>query len=767
LLLAGAAAIVVALVAGAAGGTASAGPGWKTATLLIAGCDLLVAASVVSAPRVTLARLDDTDLTALLSGAIADGVMLLALSAATIVTLFGNSKPAERLGYFLAILVLLPLCVVLAWRRQCSRRTVETQRVVASAILAATAGALLLARAVAPLTAGTVGSSLFLALELVMARTAIALWERLGPSTWAQGLPASAALAATPVLLGLSAVAFVPAASFSLLDIAIPLAAALATFCLLRLRRARAPSRAGVRVADAGFVLVASLVVFYVGRPSGPLASNQNYFLGPALDVLHGHPMLVSTFSQYGVGMIDALAAVFLVVPIGYGTFTILLAALTVLFFAVFYVVLRWSTRSVLVAALGLMTVVVLDIFGQVDFYAFFPSTGVLRFGLPWLVIACALAAVANPRHEQLFDGLLLAVVAVASVWSGEAAAYCLGTAIALACLSAATADASARERLRTGALRIALLIAVSASSVLAFTLVSRAATGVWPDWGGYLEYIHLYTIGDFGDLPIRSWSPGLAIGGVYLISAIAIVLLAMTRAELVRERIVAFRAATGLTALGTLVYTYFLGRSHPNNVVHVSPPAVALLFVWFDIVRCSLSSRQAVAIAGAAVVFFAALVLAGERRSIETKYSSTALAAVLGSSAPLGSQLAALSHNPVVEPATTRVVTFVKSLRRGYTSLTVLLGPFIETEVMLRLDTGNTITSSNPIQEAISRRSDSRIAAAVRSLPPDGVVVINETEHVLALQEYAFSLLQRRFTLRQIAAGGSGLRAFLLTEPG
>jgi hypothetical protein len=762
----GGAAVVLALGADALGVAASSAFGWKKAVLLIVGCDLVVAGLIVSARRAPPAYDADGDLSSLLSGAIADGLMLFAISAAALIVLFGQTKPIERLGYFLAVLVIVPLSVALAWRRQRAGSTGERQQILAFATLAAVAGVLCLARLLALPATGTLDASLFVLLALVMARAIIALSAHLVPAAWPRRFPASAAVATTPLLLVVAAVPFVPPATLSVVDVAVALAAGLATFDLIRAFGGRhAPPRAWIRAIDVGVLVLCALVVAYLGLPELGLALDHNYFLGPANDVLHGHPMLVSTFSQYGVGLIDALAAVFLVVPIGYGTFTLLLSLLTVLLSVVIYVILRWSTQSQLIAIFGLAVAVSLYVFEEPSYYTYYPSTGVLRFGLPWLVIFWSLASARTARHRRLFDVLVLATVAVAVVWSGEAGVYCLGTAGALACLDAAVAEASARERMQMAVRRIAQLVAASLFGLLAFTLVTRVASGAWANWGAYLDYVRLYTTGGLGALPIEPWSPGLALGAMYTVSAIAIVLLAVVRPGLVRERVVAFRAATGLTVTGVLVYTYYLDRAHPDNLIHISPPAVALLFVWLGIVRLTFDSRVAVAVASGAVIFLGAMILSSEREDIGLKYPHTALAAVLGSAPPLGSQLRAMWHNPVIDPTATHVVAFVSSLGSMRGGLTTLLTPSVETEALLRLGTANAVGASQPCQESLSAQGPGRVAAAVRSLRPGGIVVIGtapqDAGELLPIQQYTFVLLQRRFTLRKIATDGQGLQAF------
>jgi len=774
LFAAGGTAVILALAANVLGVATSSAFGWKKATLLIIGCEAIVAALIVSARRTPHAAdtATDGDLASLLSGAIADGVMMFAISAAAVIVLFGQSKPIERLGYDLAILVVMPLSVTLAWRRQRAGATGERQQLLAFATLAATAGVLCLARLLALSPSGALDMSLFVLLALVAARAAIALSARLVSAAWPRRFPASAALAATPLLLAAAAAPFVPPATLSVVDVAVALAAGLAAFDLVRAFGGgrHGPSRAWTRVIDTCVLVVCTLVVVYLGVPDLGLALDHNYFLGPASDVLHGHPMLVGTFSQYGVGLIDALAALFLVVPIGYGTFILLLSGLTALLFAVVYVVLRWSTESLLIATAGLTVAVALNVFGQEAYYTYFPSTGVLRFGLPWLVILLSLASVRTARHKRLFDVLVLATVAVAAIWSGEAGVYCLGTAAALACLDAAVLEASVRKRLRLAARRIAQLVAASLFGLLAFTLLTRIATGAWANWGGYLDYIRLYTTGGLGALPIEPWSPGLALGAMYTVSAITIVLLVLTRPAIVRERVLAFRAAAGLTVLGVLVYTYFLGRAHPNNLIHISPPAVALLFVWLGIVHSAFDGRVPVAIASGTAIFLGAMIVASESSDIHLKYPRTALAAVLGSAPPLGSELRVLWHNPVVDPTAAHVATFVSSLGSGRSSLTILLTPSVETEALVRLRTANAVGSSNPCQESLSKQGPGRVAAAVHSLRAGGIVVTSVTPQdagqLLPIEQYTFALLRARFTLQEISADGQGLQAFRMIAP-
>ena len=448
-----------------------------------------------------------------LAHALAEAVFGAAFVFTSVVVLFGQSKSTERLGYFLVALVVVPASLALAARRSRTQQAAERGSSGAVMTLALTATVICVAKVASPARTSAV-----LLLGLVAVRIATTVGQRYARN---RGHVRPSLVPTVPMLLVIAAAPFVPAAAVDWANIAI--AAACSTALVLLVKLAREWPRSARRVLDVGTVSLCTLLVFYVGRPVMLLAVNQNYFLGPTTDVLHGHPMLVSTFSQYGFGMFDGLGAFFSVAPIGYGSFTLLLSALTALLFAAVYVVLRLSTSSQIVAIAGLVVAVVLNIFGQSDYYTYYPSTGVLRFGLVWLVILLSVAAASSTRRARLLDVLVLVVVGASAAWSGESGVYCLGTACAIACIDAATLESGRGARYSAAIHGVSRCLAASVCGVLLFTGLTRAATGVWPHWGAYADFIRLYTTGGLGELPIGAWSPGLALGAFYAASAVAL----------------------------------------------------------------------------------------------------------------------------------------------------------------------------------------------------------------------------------------------------
>ena len=90
----------------------------------------------------------------------------------------------------------------------------------------------------------------------------------------------------------------------------------------------------------------------------------------------HGHPLLVDTFSQYGVGLFYALAGVFHAVPLTYQGLQFVLCVAYVVEFVLVYAVLRLACTSQVVAVLGLGMALAVNLAGPVAPYIGYPSTG-------------------------------------------------------------------------------------------------------------------------------------------------------------------------------------------------------------------------------------------------------------------------------------------------------------------------------------------------------------------------------------------------------
>ena len=195
------------------------------------------------------------------------------------------------------------------------------------------------------------------------------------------------------------------------------------------------------------------------------LPSHQDFYLGPANDIRHGRYMLVDDYSQYGVGVIYFLAAIMAPLPFGYGTLVLAVGALTAVLFAAVYVVLRVATRSLAFAALGTFIALIASSIATIGRSTEYPSTGFLRFGIPWLLVAALVVAYRRDRPAPAPLLLAYALVGVACVWSFETAFYTVATFVVTVVAAAWTGPDGTRVRtaaahLGAGAAAVVLAIA-------------------------------------------------------------------------------------------------------------------------------------------------------------------------------------------------------------------------------------------------------------------------------------------------------------------
>ena len=134
---------------------------------------------------------------------------------------------------------------------------------------------------------------------------------------------------------------------------------------------------------------------------TGIVQFHHDFLLGPANEVLHGHPMLAPTASQYGVTSIYLLAGWFQLAPIGYGTLGLLTGALTALWFGAGYGILRLAGTARLLSAAALGVAVVALAYNLAYPVGALPQSGPLRFGLPMALVLCAVAAAARGRRGR------------------------------------------------------------------------------------------------------------------------------------------------------------------------------------------------------------------------------------------------------------------------------------------------------------------------------------------------------------------------------
>ncbi len=283
------------------------------------------------------------------------------------------------------------------------------------------------------------------------------------------------------------------------------------------------------------------------------------YFMGPIIEAFHGRLPLADVAPQYGAGLTAILAGYFrLIGTVSNGGLIHLLRILTFVQFVLVFV-LAWSlTKSRLLALCALITTLIFVFCSQGDNYFAFPSTGMLRFGFP-LIVALIYCITDPLLQKRLRPHLLGILAALASFWSFEVMVYTV-PAILIA------------EWMGKRLLRFLPFLLIYTFMIWGGYVLIVILSGHTPDLTQYLEYPLLFQSG-YGQIPLIRETTLWWLFPVIGLWGVATTLFD----EQTDERL----AILSVSALA--MFTYFVGRAHPNNLHHIAIPFILLLFVLFS----------------------------------------------------------------------------------------------------------------------------------------------------------------------------------------
>jgi hypothetical protein len=306
---------------------------------------------------------------------------------------------------------------------------------------------------------------------------------------------------------------------------------------------------------------------------------HQNFYLGPANQILHGRTVGVDLHNQYGVLVHYFLAAcaglgLMELSHAGFSRFNHLLLAMMIL--AVFALLRRMlKTPLTPFAGLALLVLVYLGMHRPV---AALPSLGPLRFGpAVLLLIAAYFRNRGGKRAVRL--GLECLALALAALWSLETMIYALSAYLFLLVLES-WCEAGGAEAFFTGLksrlFRAAATLAAAGCGLYLFT---RFRSGSLPRRDIYLDYVTYYAVTGFAALPIAFFGNWLLLVLVCFFALVALAVGLMQGQKPGNDA----RVAAAMAVLGAVEFSYFLHRSHPDALVALAPPVVVAGFYWLD----------------------------------------------------------------------------------------------------------------------------------------------------------------------------------------
>lgn len=699
---------------------------------------------------------------------------LLILLISVLLVLFGPSEAMETRFWIIAFAVALPGGMVIAARQARGLDEARIAWAVAAATLVLSA-ALLLRRA----GSGDTLHHLLLALAAAAALAAPWLVRRVTVGT------ATAGYGTAMVVLAVTAVLFIPdGALVSGRLIPALVLGGIALVALLATARREPPRRLRLTI-DVLLAGTLALVVMSLPdiRTSGYVTvHHQDFYLGPVNAVMHGRALLDGTWSQYGIGVMDALRVIFAAIPLGYGGLSLIVGVLTAAQYALVYCTLRMAIQSQLLVLTCLAAVVVAHPLGLNHSYLAVPSTSPLRFGLPYLVIAFGVLGARFPSRARAARVGALAVLAVSAVWSFETFVYTAATFALIVLVSELARGPGAPLRvLRRGV----IAVAVAVTSILLYTGLTVVLSG-GADWGPYLDFVRLYSVKGYGQLPIVFFSPGPLMGAVIFCSVVGTIHLARTHSRAATPTQLV--ALAGFGGAATAFFTYYLGRSHPFNLLHILLPVAALGCLWLALLLQAGPSPARVAALGAVLTAAGMLAVMGwPSAKIRWLDSAFAQAVPYADGQATGTRRSVIFafqrmwDQPVFDArAQSGAALLDRYLKPGSPAL-VITEPELATELLVRSARRNLLPINNAIEDDLIDSSDGRVRTAAAHVPAGTLMLTSPPPKVagqtgslggnpldlVGVQRVALQTLRARFAFHRVDETPDGLQLVRLVERG
>jgi hypothetical protein len=306
-------------------------------------------------------------------------------------------------------------------------------------------------------------------------------------------------------------------------------------------------------------------------------------YIGPLVDLVAGRTMLFDNYSQYGVFSYIILGNVFRVLPLDFHTFLFFDLVLRVLQYFLFYVIVEKLFGRGPYAFFCLLTLLLLNHFATVGYVTMYPSTGPLRFGFIYLLLALLVLRDKYPQRIMWIWLLEAAVAASAFFWSLEVCIYTFPAYISLVLFESFEWDGRLRAEWKNLSMRLGMVFLALLAVGGWIYLHCLLRTGQMPNWSPYFSIFRTYQIGMGGMLPMPASGFWWVFMGVYLLSFFAT--LGLKTSDGFNSKF-PLNALFLSTVYGIFQFFYYVGRSHPNNLLHVSMPAILLTAYWLFYIR-------------------------------------------------------------------------------------------------------------------------------------------------------------------------------------
>lgn len=349
----------------------------------------------------------------------------------------------------------------------------------------------------------------------------------------------------------------------------------LANFCAFAIKP---DFKLGIKLSDrlirSFFIISPFLIFVWMIRPID--YHHCSFYVGPVFDVLKGKSLLHDTPSQYGYLNIMLLASFFKIFNLSMAGFSIVDTFLYTIYYILALTILYKLLKGRYFTICGVITLSTVTLFSKWN-ESLYPSAGPLRFGLGMLV---CWAIFYLPRKYHIYIGSILTGMAL--FWSAETSIYIVPAWIFYLIVVAIDNRSFKNFLVHITYLAITVLLLFSILSGIEFFRMKQ-----FPNWSNFYDYALTYS-GGFGSLPMP------LIGNYYFVVVIMVLGLVTTVFFVGNNKTNAFYALAFLCIHNVAIFSYFVSRSHYNNVVNILVFYIIELILIYRILRTSFKFTEA-----------------------------------------------------------------------------------------------------------------------------------------------------------------------------
>jgi hypothetical protein len=332
-----------------------------------------------------------------------------------------------------------------------------------------------------------------------------------------------------------------------------------------------------VRKNSISYFFAFSMIAFSINTLFNYDPFHYSFFLGPVADLVGGKSLLVNINAQYGVLIFYFLRFFFYFMPLGFVSFSAVLAFLTGVQYLLFFFIVRKLFKSEILSFFSLIVLLLINHFAQFNDGILFPSVGPLRFGHIYVLMALILLRNQNPQKRNRFYLLESLVVGISFFWSFEVCFYIVFSYFCLLLFESISVGKGFKFDLPLFLKRQFWIMGCILGIGLLIYLDVFRRTFEWPHWSYYFDFVSNYKNG-FGMLELPAIGYWWIFVATLYFSLFAVIGISAGKNKTLPQNL---NAIFLLTIYGILQFTYYFGRAHSNNLFHLSMPVILLVIFW------------------------------------------------------------------------------------------------------------------------------------------------------------------------------------------